>query len=54
MTVAIKIHPKFAIDLAGQQTAVIIPVQEYNGLLEDISDLAVVAERIGEPTISHD
>ncbi len=54
MTTATALHPKFVTDSAGHQTAVILPIEEYNGLLEDLDDLAVVAERAGEPTLSHE
>jgi len=54
MMTATALHPKFVTDSAGRQTAVILPIEEYNGLLEDIDDLAVVAERADEPTIPHE
>jgi hypothetical protein len=54
MTTATALHPKFVTDSAGKQTAVILPIKEYNGLLEDLNDLAAVAERADEPTIPHD
>ncbi|HEX8351973.1 MAG TPA: hypothetical protein VF611_03555 [Pyrinomonadaceae bacterium] len=38
----------------GDKTAVIVPIEDFKELLEDIEDLAVVAERRDEPTISHD
>jgi hypothetical protein len=38
----------------GEKTAVIVPFDEFQELLEDIEDLAAVAERRDEPTISHD
>jgi hypothetical protein len=38
----------------GEKTAVIVPFGEFQELLEDIEDLAAVAERRDEPTISHD
>ena len=38
----------------GEKTAVIIPIAEFEELLEDVEDLAVAAERRDEPTISHD
>jgi hypothetical protein len=38
----------------GEKTAVIVPFGEFQDLLEDIEDLAAVAERRDEPTISHD
>jgi hypothetical protein len=53
MTTATELHPKYVTESNGQQTAVILPIEEYNGLLEDLDDLATVAERIGEPTIPH-
>jgi hypothetical protein len=37
----------------GEKTAVIVPFEEFQELLEDIEDLAAVAERRDEPTISH-
>lgn len=40
------------IDELGNKTAVILPVQEYEGLLEDIQDLVVIAERKDELSIS--
>jgi hypothetical protein len=38
---------------AGEKTAVIVPIEEFQELLEDIEDLAAVAERREEPTVSH-
>ena len=54
MTTETSLHPEFVTDSAGHQTAVILPIEEYNGLLEDLDDLAVIAERADEPTIPHD
>lgn len=45
---------KFIIDESGEKTAVVLPLEEYEGLLEDIHDLAVIAERKDEETISFD
>ena len=45
-------HEQFVIDDAGNRKAVILPLQEYDRLLEDLHDLAVVAERRDEATIS--
>lgn len=49
-----KIQAQYLIDESGQKTAVVIPVEEYEELLEDIHDLAVIAERRDEPTIGFD
>jgi PHD/YefM family antitoxin component YafN of YafNO toxin-antitoxin module len=35
----------------GKPTAVIMPIAEYEELLEDLHDLAVIAQRKDEPTI---
>jgi len=40
------------VDEKGQKVAVIVPLKEYEELLEDLHDLAVVAERRDEPTSS--
>jgi PHD/YefM family antitoxin component YafN of YafNO toxin-antitoxin module len=47
-----KTREQYVIDEKGQKKAVIIPVDEYKELLEDIHDLAVIAERRDEPTIT--
>ena len=39
---------------AGEKTAIILPIEEFEELLEDIEDLAIVAERREEPTMGHD
>jgi len=39
---------------AGEKTAVVVPIDEYEELLEDLHDLAIVAERKDEPVISHE
>ena len=38
----------------GKRTAVILPLAEYEELLEDLHDLAVIARRKDEPTIPLD
>lgn len=45
---------QYVTDEAGKKTAVILPIEEFTELLEDIEDLAAVAERRDEPSISHD
>jgi hypothetical protein len=32
----------------------VLPIAEYERLLEDLNDLAVVAERRNEPTVAHE
>ena len=43
---------QYVTDDDGTRTAVILPVEEYRKLLEDLHDLAVVAERREEDPIS--
>ncbi|VAX19936.1 hypothetical protein MNBD_NITROSPINAE03-973 [hydrothermal vent metagenome] len=45
---------QFLVDEKGEKTAIVVPVAEYEEMLEDIHDLAVVAERLEEPTVSLD
>jgi PHD/YefM family antitoxin component YafN of YafNO toxin-antitoxin module len=47
-------HPEYVIDGEGNKKAVILPIEEYEELLEDLEDLAVAAERKNEPTVSHE
>ena len=37
----------------ARKTAVILAINDYEKLLEDLDDLAVIAERHGEETIPH-
>jgi hypothetical protein len=46
-------HPQYITDDKGHKTAVILPIEAYTELLEDLSDLAAVAERRNEETVSH-
>jgi hypothetical protein len=48
-----KISPQFVIDPEGRKKSVIIPIEEYEELMEDLNDLALLAERREEPTIPH-
>lgn len=45
---------KYIVDESGTKKAVILPLEEYEELLEDIHDLTVIAERKDEPTLSFD
>ena len=42
---------QYVVDEKGERTAVILPVEEFEELLEDLHDLAVIAERREEPTV---
>ena len=41
---------QFIVDEKGTKTAIILPIEEYEELLEDLEDFAVIAERRREPT----
>ncbi len=44
---------QYITDAAGEKSAVILPIEQFYELLEDLEDLAIAAERKNEPTISH-
>ena len=45
---------QYLTDEHGERTAVVLPISDYQKLLEDLDDLAVVAERRREPVIAHE
>jgi PHD/YefM family antitoxin component YafN of YafNO toxin-antitoxin module len=45
---------RYLTNKSGEKTAVVLPLSDYEKLMEDLEDLAVVAERRDEPTISHE
>jgi len=45
---------QYVTDEAGQRTAVVMPLADYQRLMEDLDDLAAIADRRDEPTIPHD
>ena len=40
---------RFVVDETGRRRSVLLPIAEYQALLEDLEDLAVIAERREEP-----
>ncbi len=48
------VKEQFIVDERGDRIAVILPLEEYEQLQEDLHDLAVVAERRTESTITLD
>ncbi len=48
------LQAKYITDENGEKTAVILSIEEFENLLEDLEDLALLAERRDEPTISHE
>lgn len=45
MTKLKEMHVQYLTDEAGQKVGVVLPVNQFNELMEDIKDLAAVAER---------
>jgi hypothetical protein len=45
---------QYLTDEKGKKTSVVMPIEDYEKLLEDLDDLAVVAERRDEGTIPHE
>ena len=43
---------QFVVDGKGNRTSVILPLRRYQKLMEDLHDLAVVAERRDEKAVS--
>ena len=41
---------RFLVDEKGRKESVVLPIKEYQKLLEDLESLALIAERKGEPT----
>jgi prevent-host-death family protein len=45
-------HGKYVVNEKGEKVAIIIPIEEYEKMKEDLHDLVIVAERRNEKTIS--
>ena len=39
---------------SGERSSVILSIEDFEALLEDLEDLAIIAERRDEPAISHE
>lgn len=48
-----ELNPEFITDKEGNKKAVVLSISDFRELMEDLEDLAVIAERKNEPTISH-
>ena len=49
-----ELQAQYVTNETGKKIAVILPIEEFQELLEDIEDLATLAERREEPAVSHD
>ncbi len=50
---SMSISPRYVTNEDGERTEVILSIDSYEALLEDIKDLAAIADRRNEETISH-
>jgi len=50
----INLHPQYITDDNGDKVSVVIGMQEFESMLEDIEDLTAIADRKDEATTSHD
>lgn len=48
----VRAREQYIVDESGRKTAVVLPLGSYRKLLEDLHDLAVVAERRDEPRVT--
>ena len=46
------VQEQYVVDTKGRKTSVILPLKRYQKLMEDLHDLAVLAERRSEQPIS--
>jgi PHD/YefM family antitoxin component YafN of YafNO toxin-antitoxin module len=49
-----ELNPEFITDKEGNKKAVVLSISDFRELMEDLEDLAVIAERRDELTISHE
>ena len=54
MTMPKEIHPQYVTDEHGEKLSVILPMDEFEQILEDVEDLAVALSRKEEKVTSHD
>ena len=45
-------NPRYLVDESGRKISVVLAINEYRQLMEDLQDLALIAERKNEPVES--
>lgn len=48
-----KLKPRYITDDKGNKVELILPIEVFRALLEDLQDLALHTERMNEATVSH-
>jgi hypothetical protein len=51
---SVPIPVQYLTDDQGKRTGVVLSISDYEKLVEDLDDLAVIAERRNEPSIPHE
>ena len=54
MAEPLRLNLQYLTDEGGKKKAVVVPIEEFHELLEDLEDLAVIADRRDEETVSHE
>lgn len=49
-----KVQEQYIVDREGHRSAVVVPIADYEELLEDLHDLAVIADRRDDKTVPHE
>ncbi len=52
MQIVKEINPQYVTNQSGKKTAVLLPIAEFEQIMEDLDDLAKIAERRDEQTSS--
>lgn len=50
----LNLHTQYITDEKGEKTAVILPISEFEELLEELEDLVTLTQRKDESTIDHE
>ena len=54
MNILSEMNPEYITDAKGKKRSVVLSINEFEELIEDLEDTAIVAERREEPTISRE
>ncbi|NJN45125.1 MAG: hypothetical protein HC806_10690 [Anaerolineae bacterium] len=49
-----ELNVQYITNESGERSSVILSIEDFEALLEDLEDMALVVERQHEPTISHE
>ncbi len=49
-----ELNVQYITNESGERSSVILSIEDFEALLEDLEDMAFVVERQNEPTISHE